>query len=192
MTSIHLIRCTAFQGSHRIASGLLPQVALAAKEVFDRGGDEPIYIFDDATSKRIHVDLFAPLEDLQRRFAANPDLPPTEPRGPDRHRLEVVAREVTLLPRHWEWLNDQPGGASVALRKLVEVARRVNAPQDRIRHAQDVAYRFMSSMAGDEPGFEEAARALFANNRAAFEILVDAWPGDLGNHVKQLALEAWW
>jgi hypothetical protein len=104
--------------------------------------------------------------------------------------LGVVAREVTLLPRHWAWLNGQPGGASVALRKLVEQARRDNDGRDRLRRAQEAAYRFMSVMAGDRPGFEEAARALFAGDSARFDRLVKPWPGDIRNHARKLAAAA--
>jgi hypothetical protein len=91
---------------------------------------------------------------------------------------------VTLLPRHWEWLNAQPGGASVALRKLVEQARRAGGDGRKLR--QEAAYRFMSSMAGDLPGYEEAIRALFADDRAGFEGQVEAWPGDLAAHAARL------
>jgi hypothetical protein len=97
---------------------------------------------------------------------------------------------VTLLPRHWEWLSAQPGGASVALRKLVEEARRANLGRDRVRQAQDSAYRFMFAVAGDRPGFEEATRALFAGDPDRFEQCVDAWPDDIRAHAKQLASAA--
>ena len=113
------------------------------------------------------------------------------PRRPGRPKLGVVAREVTLLPRHWEWLNSQPGGASVALRKLVEEARRANSGKDRLRRAQEAAYRFMSTMAGNEPGFEEAARALFAGRQEPFEALVRGWPKDVREHAKKLAAGVW-
>ena len=76
----------------------------------------------------------------------------------------MVAREVTLLPRHWEWLAQQSGGASVALRRLVDQARRGTEDKDRIRRAQEAAYRFMSAMAGNRPNFEDAIRALFAGD----------------------------
>ena len=101
-----------------------------------------------------------------------------------------MPREVTLLPRHWDWLGTQPGGASVALRKLVEQARKSNQSTDRLRHAQEAAYRFMSAMAGNEAGFEEAARALFAGNRELFSTHVDSWPSDVGSHAKKLAAPA--
>jgi hypothetical protein len=102
----------------------------------------------------------------------------------------VVAREVTLLPRHWDWLNSQPGGASVALRKLVEHARKANESRDRVRIARESAYRFMSAMAGNEPGFEEATRALFAGDRARFDEHVRRWPAAVREHVAKLAAAA--
>jgi hypothetical protein len=131
------------------------------------------------------------VQDDRRREPA-PSALPEPARGPGRPKLGVVAREVTLLPRHWEWLASQPGGASVALRKLVEVARRSSEVKDRVRQAGAVAYRFMSTMAGHEPGFEEASRALFAGDQAGFEALIAAWPVDVQNHLKALATDAFW
>jgi hypothetical protein len=113
--------------------------------------------------------------------------PATEPRGRGRPKLGVVAREVTLLPRHWDWLSTRPGGASVALRKLVDDARRANGDRDRQRAARDAGYHFMSTMAGDMPGFEEASRALFANDRDRFNELIAAWPVDIRDHIITLA-----
>ena len=106
--------------------------------------------------------------------------------GPGRPKLGVVAREITLLPRHWEWLSARPGGASVTLRKLVDQARAVSAPGDRVRAAQDSAYRFMSAMAGNQPGFEEATRALFANNGGRFDEQIASWPADIAQHARTL------
>ena len=93
------------------------------------------------------------------------------PRGRGRPKLGVVAREVTLLPRHWDWLNSQSGGASVALRKLVEAARLAGDDKDRTRHAQEAAYRFMTALAGNLPGYEEATRALYAADPARFDAI---------------------
>jgi hypothetical protein len=112
------------------------------------------------------------------------------PRGPGRPKLGVVAREVTLLPRHWEWLATQPGGASITLRRLVEHAKRASTGKDRVRRSQSAAYRFMSAMAGDEPGFEEATRALFAGNLDRFNTLVEGWPRDVRDHARRLATGA--
>jgi hypothetical protein len=168
-------------------------VALKAKEVIDRGERAPVLIFDDQTSEPIEVDFRGTPEDVAGRIKAGSPTPaPTQPaeeapRRPGRPKLGVVAREVTLLPRHWEWLNSQPGGASVALRKLVEEARRTNAGRDRVRRAQEAAYRFMSAMAGNEAGFEEATRALFAGKPERFEELTAGWPIDVRDHSRKLA-----
>lgn len=182
--------CIAFEGTKRIAAGDLPQIAAKAKAVIDRGERAPVLIFDAVTSELIEVDFRGTAEDVVRRLTPPPAVEEA-PRKPGRPKLGVVAREVTLLPRHWEWLNGQPGGASVALRKLVEEARRVNAGKDRVRRAQEAAYRFMSAMAGNEPGFEEATRALFAGRPDRFEMCVRGWPKDVREHAKELAVGAW-
>lgn len=192
--------CTAFEGLRCIASGELAEVAMQAKGAMDRGGHGAVLIFDDATSEQIEVDFRGTADDVRNRLAAAyPDGPPvadtTEPadvarRGPGRPKLGVVAREVTLLPRHWEWLNSQPGGASVALRKLVEHARRVNESADRVRWSQEAAYRFMYTLGGDLPYFEEASRALFACDQARFETMVAEWPGDVRAYAEKLASAA--
>ena len=189
-------RWTAFEGFRCIASGELAQVALETKKVLDRGGRAPVLIFDDVTGEQIHLDFRGTPEDVLKRLpprasqddpAADPNHPGREgPRGPGRPRLGVVAREVTLLPRHWDWLNGQPGGASVALRKLVEQARRENEGRDRVRRAQEATYRFMSAMAGDLPGFEEAARALFARDPERFAEHIRGWPGDVRGYLARL------
>jgi hypothetical protein len=188
-------RCTAFEGSRRIATGELAQVALKTMAVIARERHEPVLIFDDATGEQIEVDFRGSAEDVLKRLAGTgegaPALPDGEaPRGPGRPRLGVVAREVTLLPRHWDWLNDQPGGASVALRKLVEEARRRNEGKDRVRRSQEAAYRFLSAMAGNFPGFEEATRAFFASDRVRFDELVESWPADVRDHARKLAAVA--
>ncbi|KAF1048723.1 DUF2239 family protein [Xylophilus sp.] len=137
--------------------------------------------FDDYTGCRIDLDARPP----------RPAAESASPRGPGRPRLGVVAREVTLLPRHWEWLALQPGGASVALRRLVEEARRTHAPRDAARAAREAAYRFMSAVAGDLPGFEEASRALFAGDAGRFAAQVAGWPEDVRGYAQQLAAGAW-
>lgn len=158
----------------------------------DRDPWAQVLIFDDLTSHPIEVDFRGTAEDVARRIdAAMPSVatPETEadPRRPGRPKLGVVAREVTLLPRHWEWLASQPGGASVALRKLVDLARQSNQGKDRRRRAQEAAYRFLSAMAGNEPGFEEAARSLFAGKSERFHEVVEPWPADIRDHTRKLA-----
>ena len=112
---------------------------------------------------------------------------PTTPRGPGRPKLGVVAREITLLPRHWDWLAKQKGGASVVIRRLVDEARRNGEDGNRVRFAQEAAYRFMSTMAGNRPHFEEAIRALFANDAPRLEKLIAEWPADVRDHAARLA-----
>ena len=183
---------TAFQGQRRLASGPAGEVALVVKRVAPRP-DEPIIIFSDATGRSIDFDLRGGDREVLARLAKL--IPPpveeasaqAEPRGRGRPKLGVVAREVTLLPRHWEWLNAQPGGASVALRKLVEEARRASGDKDRERQARDAAYHFMSTMAGNLPQFEEASRALFADDRHRFTGLIVDWPADIRDHIIKLA-----
>ena len=187
--------CTAFQGSRRLASGPLPEVALAVKAALDQGTTAPLLTFEDATGRVVDLDLRGSAEAVAARLAprgAGPGAGPGEaatppPRGRGRPKLGVVAREVTLLPRHWDWLNAQPGGASVALRELVEEARHASGGKERRREAQEAAYRFMTAMAGDEPGFEEALRALYAGARETFQAILLGWPVDVGDHALRLA-----
>ena len=184
----------AFEGERRIATGELGEIARAAKALLDKRKDASILIFDGNTSGFIDIDFRGSIDDVLARLP-KPAAPATEtaeepaaaPRGPGRPKLGVVAREVTLLPRHWDWLAQQKGGASVAIRRLVDEARRVSEDKDRIRHAQEAAYRFMSSMAGNRPHFEEAIRALFAPDRARFEKLIAEWPADIRDHAADLA-----
>jgi hypothetical protein len=181
---------TAFEGPRRIAEGPRREVAARAKEVLDRGPRAPVLIFDDATGHQVEVDFRGTVEEVVGRVAepgGDAAGNPPESRGPGRPRLGVVGREVTLLPRHWDWLNRQPGGASVALRKLVEDARRANRERDRIREAQEAAYRVLSTLAGNLPGFEEATRAFFANDPHRFDELVAPWPADVRDYVRKLA-----
>lgn len=201
MTAAPSSSYTSFQGHHRLASGPLHVVALAVKLAAERESAKPILLFDDSTGRCIDVDTHGSDEDVLARYlpadAGNesnadttPDTTPDTPRGRGRPRLGVTAREVTLLPRHWEWLAAQPGGPSVALRKLVEEARRTHGERDKTRVRQERAYHFISAMAGDMPGFEEATRALFANDPAKFAELVAAWPVDVRDHAMRLAFAA--
>ena len=185
---------TAFIGQQRLASGPLAEVAIAVMNASRNLAAPPIIIFADATGQPIDLDLRGTEREVVARLpqpAPDPeaatDEASAEPRGRGRPKLGVVAREVTLLPRHWEWLGAQPGGASVALRKLVEEARRANGDADRARAAREATYRFMSVMAGNLAGFEEASRALFADDRRRFVGLIAGWPDDIRDHVVKLA-----
>lgn len=200
---------SVFAGFRLVASGSRDEVTALLRA---RRDDAPALVFDDCTGERLDLDLNLDLElrpaapvsapEVTAEPAANPTSvepsplhPATPARAPARRvgrpRLGVVAREVTLLPRHWDWLNRQPGGASVALRKLVDEARRVQAGSDAVRAAREAAYRFMIAIAGDLPGFEEATRALFAGQQSRFESLLANWPGDLAAHARKLAAGGW-
>jgi len=184
---------TAFVGHRRLASGPVATVALTVKRAAP-DASEPILIFSDETGRQVDFDLRGDERDVVARLT-EASFPgggveadqPSAPRGRGRPKLGVVAREVTLLPRHWEWLNAQRGGASVALRKLVEEARRTGGEKDRERRERDAAYHFMSAMAGDMAHFEEASRALFANDRKRLVELIVDWPTDIRDHIVKLA-----
>ncbi len=182
----------AFVGSKCIASGAPRAVATAVKSFADAHASDSILIFDAETSHPVEIDLRGSLSAVLQHLPvaqeqAPSGKPPQKAKGPGRPKLGVVSREVTLLPRHWEWLAAQPGGASVTLRKLVEQARRASSDADRSRQAQDAAYRFMNAMAGNEPGYEEALRALFAGDLGQLRRCIAPWPDDIRNHTLSLA-----
>lgn len=188
---------TSFAGHRCIAEGPLLGNMLAVRQALDGSAQGPVLVFADATGQVVEVDTRGSEADIAARLAVptppepeaqtQPELAePSEPRGRGRPRMGVVSREVTLLPRHWEWLAAQPGGASVELRKLVEEARRTSAARDRQREAQERTYNFMSAMAGDLPCYEEATRALFANDGARLSEFTAAWPPDVRAYALKL------
>lgn len=175
------IACTAFAGTSRIASGPLCEVALRARAARESDPTAMVLIFNDATAEQIEVNYQGTEREFLQRLGHTFSRGTTveEKPGPGRPKLGVVAREVTLLPRHWDWLAAQPGGASVTLRKLVEEARRAGSERDRRRQAQETTYRFLSVVAGDLPHFEEASRALYADDRERFAAAMEGWPEDV-------------
>lgn len=174
-----------FEGERRIVGGSKLEAAVAAQARSAEAPEAALLIFDPE-GRQVDFDLRGGPWDLALRLGEGD----AAPRGRGRPKLGVTAREVTLLPRHWEWLAAQPGGASVALRKLVEAARRESEGPDRRRAARDAAYRFASVMAGDRPGFEDMSRALFAGDAATFTARIEAWPADIAEHLRGLAVEA--
>lgn len=173
---------TAFVGEIKIASGPLAVMLAGVKAKFDSSKHAPLLIFEDQTGRQVDFDLRGTIAEVLARAA------PAPPRtGPGRPKLGVTSREVSLLPRHWEWLEQQPNGASAALRRLVEQARKHEPDKQRARLAMDATNRFLSAMAGNLPGYEEATRALYGANRADFECLMKDWPGDIRDHAQRLA-----
>lgn len=203
----HLSRpCTAFDGTRLLSSGPLVEVALAVKNASEeRDAAGPLLVFDDATGRVVDLDLRGTKTDIIARLlqssrdpgglqnAIQPlqepedNLPTPAPRGRGRPKLGVIAREVTLLPRHWEWLAEQSGGASVALRRLIDEARKAGGSERKTRAAREAAYHFALAMAGNMPGFEDAMRALFAGNQTAFIERVSEWPTDVRQYAMKLA-----
>ncbi len=174
---------TGFSGDELIASGAPATVLQAVKVHLDSAPAGPVLVFDDTTGQQLDFDLSQPPADS----SGDPE-PPR--RGPGRPRLGVVAREVTLLPRHWEWLNQQPNGASAALRRLVDQARKSEGPRERARLAAAATGRVMTALAGNRTNFEEAYRALDAGNRATFAELTLDWPSDVRKYLLERAEDA--
>jgi hypothetical protein len=160
---------TVFYKDELIARGSPSEFAGALRGLEPLARSSDLLAFDDETGAQVDLDLTAP---------------PAPPRARGRPSLGVEAREVTLLPRHWEWLARQPGGASVTLRKLVEAGMRGGRSE---RECRDAAYRFLSVMAGDRPFFEDATRALYQGDRLRFEGLAQAWPEAVRDHARTLA-----
>jgi len=178
----------AFIGAERIARDRLDR-ALPVIHAAAAAGAAPL-VFDLADGRVIDLDLRGDLTEAWARLG--PALaPPGEKRGPGRPKLGVAAREVTLMPRHWDWLAAQPGGASIALRKLVEGAMKAGEGPDRARRAKETAWRFMTAMAGDLPGYEEATRMLFAGDWTAFDAAVEGWPEGVREVAREMAQGAW-
>lgn len=164
-----------FAGLRRVALGSLAEAAVAARDAAEREPFAPVLVFDGESGAVVDLDLRGTAANVAARYAP----PPAGPARRGRPKLGVAAREVTLLPRHWDWLARQPGGASVALRRLVEAARKAEGAGDQARRRRDGAYRFMSALAGDLPGFEAASRALFANDEPGLAQAIAAWPLDV-------------
>ncbi len=170
--------CTAFRAGKRIASGTAAELT---RELYaDHAG---VLVFDDTTGGVVDLDW----REAQCSRETAPKVSPTK-RTRGRPKLGVTAREVTLLPRHWAWLAAQPGGASQALRRLVEAARNKDGGRTSRRIACERCYRAMAPLAGDLPGFEDASRHLFSERLESFARAIDAWPADIRDYLKSLLI----
>ena len=176
---------TAFLDGRRLTSGPLHEVAVAVLRAQQAQPEGHPLVFSDASGQSADLDLRGGEEAVAARYAVAATI--QAPRGRGRPKLGVIAREVTLLPEHWDWLAAQPSGASVALRKLVHEARRSGGDRDRSRQARDRAYHAMSTLGGNFPGFEEASRALFAGDHERLVAKMATWPEDVQAYVLHLA-----
>lgn len=165
---------TAFAGDTWIATGDEAEVREAVRAMGDDA--QAVLLFDDRTGRQVDIDLRGPAE--------------VAPRGRGRPKLGVQPREITLLPRQWDWLAQQPGGASATLRRLVDAARKADAETPSPRAAKDAAYHFLTAMAGDRPHYEAAIRALYAGDGAQFDALSADWPTGIRDHGRALAAPA--
>lgn len=194
MPASDALRLLVFEDHRCLADGDAALTAARLSERFAASEHGRLLVFDADSGEQLDVDHSAPPDQLaaQLSWLAGERRGKTEApaSGRGRPKLGVTAREVTLLPRHWQWLAAQPGGASATLRRLVEQARKSGGGRAAQRQAQDRSYRLMSTLGGDLPGFEEACRALFAGRGEDFAAQVEPWPADVRAHVSPLAAEA--
>lgn len=177
----------AFVGDRLTARGPVGEV-LDAIHAAAGAGEGPL-VFDLVDGRAVDLDLRGDVAEARARLG--PAEAAVEKRARGRPRLGVTAKEVTLLPRHWDWLAARPGGASVALRKLIEAEIKAGEGPERARRAKERAYRFMTAMAGDLPGYEEATRMLFAGDWTAFDAAVEGWPEGVRETAREMAEGAW-
>ena len=185
--------CTVFLGVKKMAQGSIEEVIPWLKQTYADEALTTFLLFDDATGKTFDVDFRGTIDEVLARFFEKSGISPSSEAIPlstkrvGRPKLGVVSGEVTLLPRHWEWLKRQPGGASVTLRKLVEEARRTDTQHNQVRVAQEATYHVMTTLAGDFPNYEEALRSLYAKDDVRFDQLLASFEPDVRDYIKALA-----
>lgn len=180
-----------FLGHSLIKKGSIEEVVTAAKSAIDSEVSERIAIFEDSTGRVIDIDYRGTVDDVLDRLKDHPLLSDkSEPevpkrKGPGRPKLGVISKEISLLPRHWQWLGEQKGGASATIRRLVEEAQKLNPERTLATRAQEAAHRFMWDIAGDFKGFEEASRAFYKADFRAFYECISTWPNDVREHARR-------
>ena len=188
MEQIEIQSYSAFEEVHLLSQGALEEVVIAVKRRLKSKPEASILVFSDLTGKQMDFDLRGSEKEVIQRLKIYLDPgAPAAPTGPGRPKLGVVAREISLLPRHWEWLSTQSGGASAVLRRLVETEMKGTNQREKIKQAQECTYRFLSSIAGNLPHYEEVLRALFAKDKKEFKESMSGWPIDLKEHAISLS-----
>ncbi|TBR43539.1 DUF2239 family protein [Marinomonas agarivorans] len=180
---------SAFLDTRLLAAGELTTVITQIKQQFP---DREALLVETNSCKRLEINWQGSVEDVLARIDAMPQAEPLSsdliaPATPKTHikskrgrpKLGVVSKEVTLLPRHWEWLSKQSGGASVTLRRLVDQARQENSLEDEIKLRQEQIYNFISFFAEQLPNVEETMRALYRQDRSLFYRSIKNWPTDI-------------
>jgi hypothetical protein len=179
---------TAFEGNKQLFIGTLASVILKVKKRLGKDDNSTILIFSDSTGKTIDFNFQGNEQDVQKRLEIfiTEDISSNNT-GPGRPKLGVISREVSLLPRHWEWLATQTGGASATLRRLVEEAKKKSVSGNQVKLAQERTYKFLSTIAGDYIGYEEALRALYKFDKKIFVLNMQSWPADVRNYALEMA-----
>lgn len=178
---------TAFEGHKLLSHGSLETIAVDIRKQLKARPEARILIFSDSSGKQMDLDLSGTEKETLERLKVFQANDTCQAQGPGRPKLGVVSREVSLLPQHWEWLSNQQGGASATLRRLVE--EKIKQPlssKDQVKKDQEVAFKFLTAIAGDLPNFEEAIRYLYRRDKKKFKDLIASWPGDLKTHTMRL------
>ncbi|MDB5050547.1 MAG: hypothetical protein JWO30_3618 [Fibrobacteres bacterium] len=178
---------TAFEGHKLVSQGPLPEVILGIKRRIGKAENSSTLVFSDATGNTMDFNFQGTEKDVLKRLEVFVREDGPESSGPGRPRLGVVSREVSLLPRQWEWLASQSGGASAVLRRLVDEAKKKSLEGNSIKQIQEKAYKFMFAVAGDLKGYEEAIRALYKKDKKNFLLQMEDWPHDVKAHALDLA-----
>jgi uncharacterized protein len=173
-----------FAGSQVLVSGDLRSILVQTKEYMDSEAEVPVLIFEEQTGKQVDFNFQGTLAEILAREL------PVKPVGPGRPKLGVISREVSLLPRHWEWLEQQPNGISAALRRLIEEARKRAPGKERARLMREAVSRVMTALAGNLPDYEESLRALYAKDHARLFVLISKWPTGVRAYVERVVNEA--
>lgn len=174
-----------FSNNELVAEGEVAEVLAKARAYLRQQGDAELLVLNRETSRVLEVDFDQPDEVIERTLGIQAGEPPKPARrGRGRPRLGVQSREVSLLPRHWEWLNSQPGGASAALRRLVEEARK--SPEVQAEEARLAVDRFLNTLAGDLPNYEEALRQFYRRQYGLMYEQMAGWPADIQRHARWL------
>jgi len=178
-----------FVGWELVARGTLDEVVAACRLASAQRPNQRTAFFDDVSGHAVEAPVAptatrSPSEGVSPIVRSAPAAEreasdatgPQRKRGPGRPRLGVVSREVSLLPRHWEWLSAQRGGTSATLRRVIDAARKADGGTTERRRTIDAAHRFLWDIAGDLPCFEELTRALYAEQFQRVADLSCSWP----------------
>ena len=180
---------SAYGPTSCIGQGELTDVALAAHRFLRTHPDQSALILQDSTCQIIDLDLSGDEALLERKANHYP----IRSQAPVPDSKDPITGEITLLPRHWQWLAEQGGNASATLRRLIDEARRdpKQKADNECRRRQQLTYRFCQALCGDFQGYEDALRALYAADKDSFKTHISTWPADFALRAEALAEPIW-